>query len=103
MNIEVRSYGEKDLPRMIEIWNEVVKEGVAFPQEELLNLQTGEEFLTPRHTALWQWIWRRGIFAAYIYCIQIMWDDAVIYAMQAMRSVQKKEGCILVKNWFLTV
>lgn len=44
MNIKVRHYEEKDLPGMIEIWNEVVEEGAAFPQEELLNLQTGEEF-----------------------------------------------------------
>ena len=29
---------------MIKIWNEVVEEGVAFPQEELLNDITGAEF-----------------------------------------------------------
>ena len=29
---------------MIEIWNEVVEEGVAFPQEDLLTLDTGKEF-----------------------------------------------------------
>ena len=29
---------------MIEIWNEVVEEGIAFPQEELLNEVTGKEF-----------------------------------------------------------
>lgn len=44
MNVEVRKYEEKDLPGMVEIWNEVVEEGVAFPQEELLSLQTGEDF-----------------------------------------------------------
>ncbi len=44
MNIEVRNYGKNDLPKMIEIWNEVVEEGVAFPQEETLSLKTGEQF-----------------------------------------------------------
>lgn len=44
MEIRIRSYEEKDLPQMIEIWNEVVEEGIAFPQEELLNSQTGKGF-----------------------------------------------------------
>jgi len=34
--IIVRKYEEKDLPAMIRIWNEVVEDGVAFPQEEFL-------------------------------------------------------------------
>lgn len=29
---------------MVEIWNEVVKDGVAFPQEETLNLESGTAF-----------------------------------------------------------
>ena len=40
----VRTYQESDLADMIRIWNEVVEEGVAFPQEEYLNEQTGAEF-----------------------------------------------------------
>ena len=40
----VRAYQENDLDAMIQIWNEVVEEGVAFPQEEFLNRRTGEEF-----------------------------------------------------------
>ena len=36
MNINVRAYTEKDLSDMIRIWNEVVEDGVAFPQEEFL-------------------------------------------------------------------
>ena len=30
--------------RMIAIWNEVVEEGIAFPQEELLTIETGRDF-----------------------------------------------------------
>ena len=44
MNIVVRKYTESDLAEMIRIWNEVVEDGVAFPQEELLNAQSGKEF-----------------------------------------------------------
>lgn len=44
MDIIVRKYTKEDIPRMIEIWNEIVEEGIAFPQEELLTQKTGEEF-----------------------------------------------------------
>lgn len=40
----VREYQEKDFPAMIGIWNEVVEEGVAFPQEDLLEERTGAAF-----------------------------------------------------------
>lgn len=44
MNIEIREYTQDDVRDMIEIWNEVVEDGVAFPQEELLTMETGKEF-----------------------------------------------------------
>lgn len=44
MKIEVRAYRQEDLGEMIAIWNEVVEDGVAFPQEELLNEETGRHF-----------------------------------------------------------
>ena len=44
MEIAVRTWQEKDLPAMIQIWNEVVEEGIAFPQEELLTTQSGRQF-----------------------------------------------------------
>ena len=40
----IRKYTEKDLTAMIAIWNEVVEDGIAFPQEELLTEKTGAEF-----------------------------------------------------------
>lgn len=42
--IMIRKYEEKDLDAMIAIWNEVVEEGIAFPQEECLTKETGKEF-----------------------------------------------------------
>lgn len=44
MDIVIRKYTESDLTEMIKIWNEVVEEGIAFPQEELLDEVTGKEF-----------------------------------------------------------
>jgi ribosomal protein S18 acetylase RimI-like enzyme len=44
MQIVVRAYQEQDLPRMVAIWNEVVDEGIAFPQEEDLDAGSGRAF-----------------------------------------------------------
>ncbi|MDO5559800.1 MAG: GNAT family N-acetyltransferase [Oscillospiraceae bacterium] len=44
MSIIIRKYIEDDLQDMITIWNEVVEDGIAFPQEELLSYTTGNEF-----------------------------------------------------------
>ncbi len=40
----IREHTKNDLPQMISIWNGVVEDGNAFPQEELLNSETGEAF-----------------------------------------------------------
>ena len=40
----IREYKESDLPAMITIWNEVVEDGIAFPQEETLNAESGAVF-----------------------------------------------------------
>ena len=44
METTVRSYREQDVPDMVRIWNEVVEEGIAFPQEEPLTMETGTAF-----------------------------------------------------------
>ena len=44
MKALIRAYEEKDIPDMVGIWNEVVEEGEAFPQEELLALSSGTRF-----------------------------------------------------------
>lgn len=42
--MEIRKYNESDVPAMVRIWNEVVEEGVAFPQEEFLDERSGRAF-----------------------------------------------------------
>lgn len=42
--MEIRAYRESDVPEMVRIWNEVVEEGVAFPQLEPLDAESGKAF-----------------------------------------------------------
>ena len=44
MSIKVREFNENDVQAANEIWNEVVEDGVAFPQEECLTEKSGLEF-----------------------------------------------------------
>ena len=44
MDIVIREYQEQDLSEMIAIWNEIVEEGIAFPQEEFLTMDSGKDF-----------------------------------------------------------
>lgn len=37
----IRKFKDKDIEQMVAIWNEIVEEGIAFPQEEILNETTG--------------------------------------------------------------
>lgn len=47
----VREYSSQDLAEMIRIWNEVVEDGVAFPQEEYLDMESGGEFFASQDYA----------------------------------------------------
>ncbi len=44
MQIKIVPCEEKYLTDAVRIWNEVVEEGIAFPQEEFLNEETGRAF-----------------------------------------------------------
>lgn len=59
----IRAYTAQDVPEMNRIWNEVVEDGIAFPQEELLNDETGAAF-----------------FAAQTYCA-VAEEDGRIYGL----------------------
>lgn len=48
-----RPYREEDLPVMVEIWNEVVEAGNAFPQTEPMTLEEARSFFAEQsHTAV---------------------------------------------------
>lgn len=63
-NIVVREYSADDIPAMKDIWNEVVDEGVAFPQEDELTDVSAREF-----------------FAQQTYCGVAVGEDGKIYGM----------------------
>lgn len=44
MNIKLREYTSKDAAAACEIWNQVVDDGIAFPQEEDLTEESGDVF-----------------------------------------------------------
>jgi L-amino acid N-acyltransferase YncA len=44
MDIQIRAYQEQDISKMMRIWNEIVEEGIAFPQEEILTIATATQF-----------------------------------------------------------
>ena len=43
-NVIIREYTKDDVDAMSEIWNEVVEEGIAFPQEDYLDHVSGIDF-----------------------------------------------------------
>lgn len=44
MNVKINPFEEKNLYKMIKIWNKIVEEGISFPQEEVLDMKSGKEF-----------------------------------------------------------
>ncbi len=67
MNICIRQYTAADISAMIDIWNEVVIEGVAFPQVDLISKTTGQNFFAGQtYTAVAEDTDTTKIFGLYI-------------------------------------
>jgi len=53
VNITVRRFQPGDIPGMLEIWNEIIEAGQAFPQEDFLDEETGCLFFSEQdHSAV---------------------------------------------------
>lgn len=53
MNIQIRSYQSQDSLPATQIWNEVVKDGIAFPQDQEMTPRDGNQFfLEQTYTAV---------------------------------------------------
>ncbi len=46
MNIAIREFRKDDISKMISIWNDIVEEGIAFPQTEMLDTDSGLDFFS---------------------------------------------------------
>ena len=44
--IEIKTYTQENIIPAIKIWNEIVRDGVAFPQEDELTAETGDKFFS---------------------------------------------------------
>lgn len=88
MDIKVRPYETGDAKDTVMIWNQVVEEGVAFPQTELLTETTGDIFLKSSLLRESLMIVNSEELSGSISSIRIMSDGAVISAMPVMRCEQ---------------
>ena len=61
MSVTIREYQNEDLPAMVEIWNEVVNEGIAFPQTDPLDACSAAAF-----------------FANQSFTAVALWDDVIV-------------------------
>ena len=93
--IKIRRYSENDVAAMVAIWNEVVEDGVAFPQEEFLT----EATVQSRRTVESRKTQGQKKFWDFISCIRIISEDAGISVMRAIRSRQKTVDFISASGW----
>ena len=86
MDIRIRPYDMKYLKDAVMIWNQVVEDGVAFPQTEPLTEESGHAFFEEQSfTGI---ACEEGMSWGSISYIPIMSDAAVISAMRAMRCAR---------------
>ena len=66
MDITIRPYQDDDVADMVRIWNEVIEEGIAFPQEDFLTEETGRAFFAEQtHCAVAKCIKSGKIYGMY--------------------------------------
>lgn len=44
--MNIRKYNENDIEAMVRIWNNVIEEGISFPQEEYLDMNSARAFFS---------------------------------------------------------
>ncbi len=93
----IRKYIKEDIPAMIRIWNKVVEDGVAFPQEEYLDEISGENFLLPKViAALLKRMVRLRDYTFFTRITQGDWTKSRMRAMPwTIVAVESTSG----KNW----
>lgn len=53
--MSVRKYNDSDVQEMVKIWNQVVEDGVAFPQEDFLDIESGHKFFAEQtYCGVWE-------------------------------------------------
>ena len=94
--MEIRKYMEKDISAMVYIWNKVVEDGEAFPQEDFLNDKTGADFFAAQtYCGVAD---DNGKSWGSISCIQTISVAAGILQMRVTLLLQITAASISVKN-----
>jgi len=96
--MKIRKYSENDVPAMVHIWNEVVEEGVAFPQLELLDEESGRAFFAAQTYCGVQMTTER--LSGFIFSTRTMSAGAGTLPMQAMRSTPPAGESTSENSWF---
>ena len=96
--MKIRRYNENDVPAMVHIWNEVVEDGVAFPQLELLDKEAAGLSLPRRRTVVWQMTTER--LSGFIFSTRTMSAGVGTLPMQAMRSTPPAGESTSENSWF---
>ena len=100
--IEIRKFEPNDTDAAVKIWNEVVDDGIAFPQLDDLDHESGLAFFEEQtYTGIAVDSDTNEIVGLYI--LQIILEDAAISVMQVMRFLLLTEENRLVNSWSLTV
>ena len=95
--MNIRKYCEADLDDMIAIWNEIVEAGDAFPQEEPLTRETGEEFFSAQpHTGVA--VDDDGWFRGFTFFTRTTWAGVVTSPTPATRFGLLAGGSISARN-----
>ena len=101
--IEIRKFEPDDTDAAVKIWNEVVDDGVAFPQLDDLDHESGLAFFEEQTYTGIAVDSDTNEIVDFIFYIQIMLEDAAISVMQVMRSLLLTEENRLVNSLSLTV
>ena len=99
--MEIRAYREQGVADMVRIWNQVVEEGVAFPQEDYLDENSGKEFFAAQsYCGVAK---EDGVIMGLYTFIRITAAAADIYPTQALRWMRLSVESTSEKSWLRIV
>ena len=91
MNIVIRKYKEEDIPQMVKIWNEVVEDANAFPQEEPLTESSAKAFFGGQtYSAVAAKSWYRTVSQR-----ARNTDSAFCSSMLLWRRIRRQDICMI--------
>ena len=100
--VKIRSYKAEDVPAMADIWNQVVEEGTAFPQESKLTPSDAAVFSHLKPIAPLPRGRNPKRFTDCTFCTRTISDAAGIFPMPVTPLTRLPAVCISVSSWCVT-